>query len=55
MIDQLENGNLPPPTLEVENQSPRQDVVALPQRKCTGHHTMEFFEMCASLITQLAH
>ncbi|CAI6345622.1 unnamed protein product [Macrosiphum euphorbiae] len=53
--DQLENGNLPPPTLEVENQSPRQDVVALPQKKCSGHHTMEFFEMCASLITQLAH
>ncbi|KAE9530549.1 hypothetical protein AGLY_011011 [Aphis glycines] len=53
--DQLENGNLPVPTLEIENQSPRQDVAVQPQKKCTGHHTMEFFEMCASLITQLAH
>ncbi|XP_059488441.1 5'-AMP-activated protein kinase catalytic subunit alpha-2 isoform X2 [Neocloeon triangulifer] len=25
-----------------------------PQQQATGHHTMEFFEMCAALITQLA-
>jgi hypothetical protein len=24
------------------------------QQQNTGHHTMEFFEMCAALITQLA-
>lgn len=26
----------------------------LPPPQATGHHTMEFFEMCAALITQLA-
>jgi len=26
----------------------------LPPPQTTGHHTMEFFEMCAALITQLA-
>ena len=29
-------------------------VVELQESSITGHHTMEFFEMCAALITQLA-
>ncbi|XP_058797179.1 5'-AMP-activated protein kinase catalytic subunit alpha-2 isoform X1 [Phymastichus coffea] len=28
--------------------------ITLPSSQATGHHTMEFFEMCAALITQLA-
>ena len=29
-------------------------IVELQESAITGHHTMEFFEMCAALITQLA-
>ncbi|VVC25113.1 Protein kinase, ATP binding site,Protein kinase domain,Serine/threonine-protein kinase, active site,AMPK [Cinara cedri] len=47
--------------IDFDSQSPRQDIVKYqqdivqPPKKCEGHYTMEFFEMCAALITQLAH
>lgn len=30
------------------------DTSSVAPTQSTGHHTMEFFEMCAALITQLA-
>ena len=30
------------------------EIVEMRESLITGHHTMEFFEMCAALITQLA-
>jgi len=39
---------------EVTSQLERPALVELQESSITGHHTMEFFEMCAALITQLA-
>ena len=40
--------------LEVSSTLDKPKVVELQESNITGHHTMEFFEMCAALITQLA-
>ncbi|XP_071438984.1 5'-AMP-activated protein kinase catalytic subunit alpha-2 [Hetaerina americana] len=37
-----------------EADGPNVSSEAVSSHPCTGHHTMEFFEMCAALITQLA-
>lgn len=37
-----------------ENDGPSVADPSVSQQQNTGHHTMEFFEMCAALITQLA-
>lgn len=44
----LSSGEEPKPVIPVPAETNEQ------QQKQTGHHTMEFFEMCAALITQLA-
>ena len=40
--------------VEVSSSLEKPKVVELQESSITGHHTMEFFEMCAALITQLA-
>jgi len=40
--------------VEVSSSLDKPKVVELQESSITGHHTMEFFEMCAALITQLA-
>lgn len=43
---------------EVSNEdiamSPASQLPNMPAPEASGHHTMEFFEMCAALIIQLA-
>ena len=40
--------------IEVTSSMEKPGIVELQESSITGHHTMEFFEMCAALITQLA-
>jgi len=40
--------------MEISSSLDKPKVVELQESAITGHHTMEFFEMCAALITQLA-
>ena len=40
--------------VEISSSLDKSGVVELQESNITGHHTMEFFEMCAALITQLA-
>ena len=40
--------------LEVTSTIEKPEIVEMRESLITGHHTMEFFEMCAALITQLA-
>ena len=40
--------------VEISSSLDKSGVVELQESSITGHHTMEFFEMCAALITQLA-
>ena len=40
--------------LEVNSTIEKPEIVEMRESLITGHHTMEFFEMCAALITQLA-
>ena len=40
--------------LEVSSTIEKPEIVEMRESLITGHHTMEFFEMCAALITQLA-
>lgn len=40
--------------LEISSTIEKPGLVELQESAITGHHTMEFFEMCAALITQLA-
>ncbi|KAG8235888.1 hypothetical protein J437_LFUL010118 [Ladona fulva] len=39
---------------EADGPGPGGDASSTVSLQHTGHHTMEFFEMCAALITQLA-
>lgn len=39
---------------EADGPSAASEAATTTLHSCTGHHTMEFFEMCAALITQLA-
>ena len=41
-------------SLEVTSTIEKPEIVEMRESLITGHHTMEFFEMCAALITQLA-
>ena len=40
--------------VEINSSMDKAALVELQESTITGHHTMEFFEMCAALITQLA-
>ena len=40
--------------MEISSSLDKPKVVELQESAIIGHHTMEFFEMCAALITQLA-
>ena len=40
--------------VEINSSMDKSALVEVQESTITGHHTMEFFEMCAALITQLA-
>ena len=40
--------------VEINSSIDKSALVEVQESTITGHHTMEFFEMCAALITQLA-
>ena len=40
--------------VEINSSMDKSALVEVQESASTGHHTMEFFEMCAALITQLA-
>ncbi|XP_050315513.1 5'-AMP-activated protein kinase catalytic subunit alpha-2 [Anthonomus grandis grandis] len=52
--EDAESQNGIPTSLILDNVTPVQQGNALSPVKPSGHHTMEFFEMCAALIIQLA-